>query len=164
MKVLQGVVQASGSWETTLIDPEDLGLLRLEATGTLVEGLDFAVFWDGDWREGRCYDSYPDRTFVTSTDAQRLPLCPGMCVRLPLYALDLGQVRELAHAYVRELGYECVEQGTIVGEYEQIASGEVTDVSIPVGSNRPPVEVTIRLSSSGDICLVADTETFLTPS
>jgi hypothetical protein len=87
-----------------------------------------------------------------------------MQVRLPLYTLDTGQMLELAHAYARELGHECVEQGTIVGEYEQITSGEVTPVSIPVGSNRPPVKVIIRLSSSGDICLVANTETFLTPS
>jgi hypothetical protein len=48
MKVLQGAAQTSGYLETLLVDPEDLDLLRLEETGELVEGLDFAVFWDGD--------------------------------------------------------------------------------------------------------------------
>src|SRR5260221_9708348 len=57
MKILQGVAQASGYWTTRLVDPEDLDLLRFEETGELPEGYDFAVLWDGEWREGRCYNS-----------------------------------------------------------------------------------------------------------
>ncbi len=34
---------------------------------------------------------------------------------------------------------------------------------VPIENDRSPVEITINLSSNGDICLIADTETFLTP-
>lgn len=78
MKLQQGAVQASGHWILHLVDPEDLDLLRFEETGEMPEGMDFAVLWNGVWREGRCYPSSPNRTFVIYQDAQRLPLCPGM--------------------------------------------------------------------------------------
>lgn len=163
MKILQGVAQASGYWTTRLVDPEDLGLLRFEETGELPEGLDFAMLWDGIWREGRCYNSSPDRTFVTYRDAQRFPLHAGMEVRLPLYTLDTEQLLELARAYAHELGYTPTQEGTIAGEYASIASGEDAHVEVPIGNEQPPVVITINLSSSGDIRLIADTETFPTP-
>lgn len=163
MKILQGAAQVSGSWTTRLVDPEDLGLLRFEETGEPPEGLDFAVLWDGIWREGRCYASSPERTFVTSGDAQRLPLHAGIQVRLPLYTLDTEQLLELVRAYAHELGYTPTQEGTIVGEEVRIASGENTDVEVPIGNERLPVVITISLGSSGDIRLLADTETFLTP-
>jgi hypothetical protein len=163
MKILQGAAQASGHWQTRLVDPEDLGLLRFEETGELSEGMDFAVLWDGVWREGRCYDSSPDRTFVTYGDAQRLPLHAGLEVRLPLYMLSTERLLELARAYAHELGYTPTQEGAIVGAEATIASGEYARVEIAIGNDRPPVVITIKLSSNGDIRLVADTETFPMP-
>jgi len=136
--------------------------LRFEETGELPEGYDFAVLWDGEWREGRCYNSSPRRTFVTYGDAQRLPLHAGMEVRLPLYTLDTEQLLELARAHAYELGYIPTQDGTIVGEYASIASGDDTRAEVPIGNERSPVVITINLSSSGDIRLLADTETLPT--
>jgi len=45
-----------------MIDPEDMGLLRFQETGEAPEGMDFAVQWNGTWREGRYYASFPDST------------------------------------------------------------------------------------------------------
>jgi hypothetical protein len=163
MKILRGAVQTSGHRTLHLVDPEDSGILRFEETGEMPEGMDFAVLWKGVWREGRCYPSYPDRTFVTYQDAQRLPLHAGMQVRMPLYILSTEHLLELARTYVQELGYTPTQKGTIVGTDAAIASGECTQVAVPVGNERPPVVITINLHSSGDIRLVADTETFLTP-
>jgi hypothetical protein len=163
MKLLQGTIQPSGYRMDQLVDPEDLGLLRFEETGELPEGLDFAIWWNGAWREGRCYNSTPSRTFVTYRDAQRLPLRVGTRVRLPLYTLSSAQLLELAQAYAHELGYTPTQQGTIVGEEATITSGDYTRVEVPIGDDRPPVEITINLSSNGDIRLVADTETFRIP-
>ncbi len=59
MKLLRGAVQASGYRVVHLVDPEDLGLLHFEETGEIPKGLDFAILWNGVWREGRCYGSYP---------------------------------------------------------------------------------------------------------
>ena len=146
-----------------LADPDDLGLLHFEETGEMPEGMDFAVIWNGVWREGRCYDSYPDRTFVTYWDTQRLPLCAGMQAHMPLYVLSTERLLELARAYVQELGYNPTQEGTILGTGTAIASGERTQVAVPVGNERLPVVITVNLSSSGDIRLTADTETFLTP-
>ncbi len=164
MKLQQGAVQASGHWILHLVDPEDLDLLRFEETGEMPEGMDFAVLWNGVWREGRCYPSSPNRTFVIYQDAQRLPLCPGMQARMLLYILSTERLLELAREYVQEMGYILSQQGTIVGTDATIASGERTQVAVPVGNERPPVVITITLRSSGDLRLVADTETFLTPS
>jgi len=161
MKSLQGPVQASGYWHTRLVDPEDLDLLRFEETGELPEGLDFAVLLDGVWREGRCYASSHDRTLVTYGEAQRLPIRPGMEVRLPLYTLDAEHLLELARTYAHELGYTPTQEGTIIGEYGSIASGEDTDVAVPVGNERSPLVISIKLESSGDIRLLADCEPFL---
>lgn len=60
------------------------------------------------------------------------------------------------------LRHQCISEGggTIVGEEVRIASGENTDVEVPIGNDRPPVVITINLSSNGDIRLVTDTETF----
>jgi hypothetical protein len=161
MKILQGAAQASGYWHTRLVDPEDLDLLRFEETGELPEGVDFAVQLDGVWRDGRCYASSPGRTFVTYGDAQRLALHPGMEVRLPLYTLDAEQLLKLARTYARELGYTPTQKGTIIGECESIASGESTDVAVPLGNERPLLVVSILLKSSGDIRLLANSEPFL---
>jgi len=163
MKILRRAVQTSGHWILHLVDPEDSGILRFEETGEIPEGKDFAVLWKGVWREGRCYPSYPDRTFVTYKEAQRLSLHAGMQVRMPLYILGTERLLELARAYVHELGYTPTQEGTIVGTDAAIASGECTQVAVPVGNERSPVVITIKLHSSGDIRLVADTETFLTP-
>lgn len=162
MKILRGAAQASGSWILHLVDPEDLDLLYFEETGAMPEGMDFAVWWDGEWREGRCYDSSPCRTFVTYKDAERLPLHAGMRARMPLYVLSAKRLLELAHAYVQELGYTPTQEGIIVGIDTTIASGESTRVAVPVGNERPPLVIAIKLQTSGDIRLVADTETFHT--
>jgi hypothetical protein len=134
MKILRGAVQTSGHWILHLVDPEDSGILRFEETGEMPEGKDFAVRWKGVWREGRCYDSYPDRTFVTYKDAQRLPLHAGMQVRMPLYILSTERLLELAHAYVHELGYIPTQKGTIVGPDATIASGGVRRWPSPWGT------------------------------
>ncbi len=163
MKILRGVVRASGHRILHLVDPRDLDILYFEETGELPEGMDFAVLWNEVWREGRCYDSYPYRTFVTYKDAERLPLHAGMLARVPLYILGTERLLEVAHAYMHELGYTPTQEGTILGTGTAIASGECTQVAVPVGNKRPPVVITIKLLSSGDIRLVADTETSLTP-
>jgi hypothetical protein len=69
MKILRGAIKASGYRILHLVDPEDSGILRFEETGEMPEGMDFAVLWKAIWRQGRCYPSYPDRTFVTYHDA-----------------------------------------------------------------------------------------------
>jgi hypothetical protein len=160
MKILRGSVQASGYWIVHLVDPEDLDLLRFEETGAMPEGMDFAVWWDGEWREGRCYDSSPRRTFVTYKEAQRLPLQGGMRARMPLYVLHAECLLELAQTYVQELGYTPLRDGVIVGTDTSISSGESAEVAVPVGYERPPVVIAIKLYTSGDIHLVTDTETF----
>ena len=103
---------------------------------------------------------------MTYQDAQRLPLCAGMQARMPLYILSTERLLELAREYVQEMGYTNTptQEGTIVGTDATIASGERTQVAVPLGNERPPVVITITLRSSGDLRLVADTETFLTPS
>ena len=162
MKLLQGAVQASGYRVVHLVDPEDLGLLHFEETGEMPEGLDFAILWNGVWREGRCYDSYPYRTFVTYGDAQRLPLWAGMTARLPHYELGQDRLLELASIYASELGYTCIQGCTIVGEETSIEAGDYTHVAVHLGNGKSPLEITIKLYSSGDIRLIADTEVFLT--
>jgi hypothetical protein len=163
MKIIRGAVQASGHWILHLVDPEDSGILRFEETGEMSEGMDFAVLWKGVWHEGRCYPSYPDRTFVTFKDAQRLSLYADMQVRMPLYILSTEHLLELARAYVQELGCTPTQEGTTVGTDAAIASGESTQVAVPLGIERPAVVITITLHSSGDIRLVAESEMFLTP-
>ncbi len=91
------------------------------------------------------------------------PLMPWHA-RMLLYILSTERLLELAREYVQEMGYILSQQGTIVGTDATIASGERTQVAVPVGNERPPVVITITLRSSGDLRLVADTETFLTPS
>jgi len=82
---------------------------------------------------------------------------------MPLYILSTERLLELARAYVHELGYTPMQEGTIVGTEAIIASAESTQVAVPVGNERPPLVITVMLHSSGDILLIADTETFLTP-
>jgi hypothetical protein len=104
MKRLQGTMQAAGHHIVHLVDSEDVGLLRFEKTGESPEEMDFAVLWNGTGREGRCYASFPDSTFVTLQNAQRLPLRPDLQARLPLYELTIEQLLEPACASVQELG------------------------------------------------------------
>jgi hypothetical protein len=163
MKRLQGAMQAAGHRVVHLADSDDVGLLRFEETGESPEGMDFAVRWNGAWCEGRCYASFPDSTFVTSQDAQRLPLGPGMQARLPLYEDSAVQLVELARAYVQELGDNPTREASIVGMDGAIAAGESTQVAVSVEHEQSPEVVTISLYSSGDILLVAESETFLTP-
>ena len=125
------------------------------------EGLDFAILWNGVWREGRCYESYPYRTFVTYGDAQRLPLRAGMFARLPHFTLGPDRLLELANVYACELGYTRIQECTIVGEETTIEAGEYTNVAVHLGNGKPPVVITIKLFSSGDIRLLANTEVFL---
>ena len=127
------------------------------------DGLDFAILWNGVWREGRCYHSASGRMSVTYVDAQRFPLRAGMQARIPRYTLGPDRLLELANAYARELGYIPIRECTVVGEDTTITAGESTDVAVPVGNDDgPPVIVTISLSSNGDIRLLADTDIFLT--
>src|ERR1700680_2781377 len=139
LKRLQGAMQAAGHRVVHLVDPDDVGLLRFEETGESPEGMDFAVRWNGAWREGRCYASFPDSTFVTYQDAQRLPLHSGMQARLPLYELSTERLLELARAYVQELGDTPTLEGIIIDTDATIASGESTQVAVPVENERPPV-------------------------
>src|SRR3989442_6857461 len=113
MKLLQGTLQPSGYRVSCLIDPEDLDLLRFEDTGEMPEGLDFALLWNGVWREGRCYASFSGRTFVTYGDAQRLPLHTGMQTRRSNYALEPEHLLELPDTYARELGHTSTQPGEI---------------------------------------------------
>src|SRR5207237_765350 len=112
---------------------------------------------------GRCYETASGRTFVTYGDAERLPLYHGLEARLPLYTLSTERLLELAHSYACELGYTPTQEGTIVSEQMSIASGGLAHVEIPIGEEKPPVVITIGLGSTGDISLVASTETFLMP-
>src|SRR5712692_4407531 len=114
MKLLQGTLRPSGYQVSRLVDPEDLDLLRFEDTGEMPEGLDFAILWEGVWREGRCYASFPGRTFVTYGDTQHLPLRPGMQTRRPNYVLEPERLLELASAYACQLGYISTQPGEIV--------------------------------------------------
>lgn len=154
---------AAGHRMVHLVDPEDMGLLHFEETGESPEGMDFAVQWNGVWLEGRCYDSYPERTFVRYKDAQRLSLRAGMQASMPLYILNIECLLELARASVHELGYILTQEDTIVGSKVAITSRECMQVAVPVGNERSLVVMTITLRSSGDIHLVAESETFLTP-
>ncbi len=161
MKLLQGTLQPSGYRVSRLIDPEDLDLLRFEDTGEMPEGLDFALLWKGVWREGRCYDSFSGRTFVTYDDAQRLPLRAGMHTRRPNYALEQERLLELASTYARELGYTSTQPGEIVDVNTTIEAGENMEVAIPMENGQPPLVITISLHSNGDIRLLTSNETFL---
>jgi len=96
MKRLQGVVQAIGHRMVHLVDPEDSGILRFEDTGAMPDGMDFALLWKGTWHEGRCYPSFPDLTFVTYGDAERLPVRAGMLARIPEYTLETRRLLSLA--------------------------------------------------------------------
>ena len=64
VKRSRGTIQAIGHPTVHLVDPEDVGLLRFEETGESPEGMDFAVLWNGAWREGCGYPSFPEGTFV----------------------------------------------------------------------------------------------------
>ncbi len=148
---------AAGYWQTRLVDPQDLDLLHFEETGELPEGQDFAVFWNGEWREGRCYDSSPERIFVTYGDAQHIPLRDGMEVRLPLYTLSTERLLAFAQEYARELGYTPTQESTIVGLHTMIASGQFTEVIVPI-ENGQPMTIVINLSSNGDVRVVSKAE------
>lgn len=161
MKLLQGTLKPSGYLFSRLVDPEDLDLLRFEDTGELADGLDFALWWQDGWREGRCYSSIAGRTFVTYGDAQRLPISPGMHTRRSNYVLEHEQLLELASTYACERGYTSTQPGHIVGESTAIAVGENADVAFPTEDGQPPVVITIRLRSNGDIHLLSSTEEFL---
>ncbi|MHB8595793.1 MAG: hypothetical protein ACYDER_03170 [Ktedonobacteraceae bacterium] len=161
MKLLQGTLKLSGYLFSRLVDPEDLDLLRFEDTGELADGLDFALWWQDGWREGRCYSSIAGRTFVTYGDAQRLPLSPGMHTRRSNYVLEHEQLLELADTYASELGYTDRQPGHIVGENTAIAVGENADVTFPMEDGQPPVVITISLHSNGDIRLLSSNEAFL---
>lgn len=161
MKLLRGMLQPSGYRVSRLVDPEDLDLLRFEDTGELPEGLDFAIWWKGVWREGRCYASFPGRTFVTYGDAHRLTLQPGTQSRRPNYVLELEHLLELASAYACELGYTSTQPGVIVDMNMTIEVGESTNIAIPTENGQPPVVITISLRSNGDIRLLSSDESFL---
>lgn len=162
MKLLQGILQPSGYRIVHLVDPEDLDLLRFEETWETPEGLDFALWWNGAWHEGRCYDGFPERTFVIYGTAQRLPLRHGMRARLPHYTLGPDRLLELTSAYVQELGYLPTKRDESTGKDFSIAAGESIEVPVPVANEPSPVMVTISLSSNGDIRLLATNEPFLT--
>lgn len=162
MRLLRGTLQPSGCRVSSLVDPEDLDLLRFEDTGEMPEGLDFAIWWKGAWHEGRCYDSFPGRTFVTYGGAQRVPLCAGMQTRRPNYLLELERLLELASTYAREWGYTATQPGIIVEGNTTIEAGESTEVAIPTRNGQPPVVITISFHSNGDIRLLTSDEAFLT--
>ena len=161
MKLLRGTLRPSGYRVSRLVDPEDLDLLRFEDTGELPEELDFAISWEGVWREGRCYASFPGRTFVTYGDAQRLPLRAGMQTRRPNYVIEPERLVDLASAYAHELGYTSTQPGVIVDVNTTIEAGESTEVAIPTENRQPPLVITISLSSNGDIRLLSSDESFL---
>jgi len=161
MKLLRETLQPSGDRLSCLVDPEDLDLLRFEDTGEIPEGLDFALLWEGLWREGRCYASFAGRTFVTYGNAQRLPLRAGVQTRRPNYVLEPEYLLELASTYVRELGYTSTSPGEIAAVNTTIEVGESTEVAILTEGGQPPIVITISLHSNGDIRLLSSNETFL---
>ena len=162
MKRLQGVVQAIGHRMVHLVDPEDSGILRSEDTGAMPDGMDFALLWKGTWHEGRCYPSFPDLTFVTYGDAERLPVRAGMLARIPEYTLETRRLLSLASDYAHELGYSTSQEPTIIGPSTAIAAGEFTEVALSLGEERPPLVIAISLHSNGDIHLLANTEPLFT--
>lgn len=161
MKLLRGTLQPSGCRVSSLIDPEDLDLLRFEDTGEIPEGLDFAIWWKGVWCEGRCYASFSGRSFVTYDDAQRVQLCAGMQTRRPNYVLEPEYLLELARTYARELGYTSTQAPVIVEVNTTIEAGESTEVAILTENGQPLIAIAISLSSNGDIRLLASDESFL---
>jgi hypothetical protein len=162
MKRLQGVVQATGHRIVHLVDPEDSGILRFEGTGAMPDGMDFALLCKGTWRKGRCYPSFPDLTFVTYRDAERLPLHAGMLVRIPEYTLETKHMLSLASDYAHELGYSTSQEPTIIGPVTAIVTGEFTEVAFSLGDEIPSLVITISLHHNGEILLLANTEPLFT--
>jgi hypothetical protein len=157
LKIIQGAAQQSGYWTLHLVDSLGVDVLHFAETGELPEGQDFAVFWNGEWREGRCYDSVPERTFVTYGDAQRIPLQEGMEVRLPLYTLNTECLLALAQDYVRDLGYTPTQEGMIVGLDAMIASGQFTEVRVSIEHGQS-MTIVINLFSNGDVRVISKAE------
>jgi hypothetical protein len=59
MKRLRGTIQAMGHRIVHLVDPEHVGLLRFQETGESLKGMDFAVLWNGAWRDGVVSPRFP---------------------------------------------------------------------------------------------------------
>ena len=59
MKRLRGTIQAMGHRIVHLVDPEHVGLLRFQETGESPKGMDFAVLWNGAWRDGVVTPRFP---------------------------------------------------------------------------------------------------------
>jgi hypothetical protein len=161
MKLLRGTLQPSGYRVSRLVDPEDLDFLRFEDSDEPPEGLDFAIWWEGSWHEGRCYASFLGRTFVTYGDARRVLLHDGMQTRRPNYVLEPERLLELTSTYARELGYTATRTGVIMEVNTTIEAGESVEVAIPTENGRPPVVIAIRLQSNGDISLLSSDEVSL---
>src|SRR5216684_5577099 len=117
MKTLQATPRP-GHRSARLVMHEEYGVPYIEETGEVPDGVDFALFWQDAWREGRCYmDGASNLTFVTYGDALRIDLDEyideGIDIRLPFYLLTVEQLQDLARAYAQELGYTTIGDCTI---------------------------------------------------
>jgi len=154
MKRLQEGRQAAGHHTVHLVDPEDVGQPHFEETGESPEGMDFAVLWNGTGCQGRCFASFPDSTFVTFQNAQRLLVYPGLQARLP-------HTNSLSSSYRNWPARLCKSWET--SPRGKAAAPTQTRPSLPGKARgwqsrwstggRTPVALTITLDSSGDILL-----------
>ena len=162
MKMLYHAASVRGHRIVHIAEDEEYGILLVVETGALPDGEDFAVFWNGAWREGRCYVSFGNTlTFVTYGDSERIPLNldEGMIeIRVPNYALTTERLLDLAQNYVYELGYTTIRECNFISAYTSIEGGELAEVAIYVDQQKAPVNITINLSNWGDIRLITDTE------
>ncbi len=162
MKMLYHATSVIGHRILHIAEDEEYGIPLVVETGALPDGEDFAVFWNGAWREGRCYVSFGNAlTFVTYGDAERIPLNldAGMIeIRVPIYMLTTERLLDLAREYAHELGYTTIRERHFISAYTSIAGGELAEVAVYVEQQTSPVNILIHLSDWGDICLRTDTE------
>lgn len=162
MKMLYYAASVLGYRIVHVAEDEDYGIPLVVETGALPDGEDFAVFWNGAWREGRCYVSFGNTlTFVTYGDAERIPLNldEGMIeIRVPIYVLTTEHLLDLARKYAHELGYTTIRECHFTSAYTSIAGGELAEVAVYVAQQKSPVNILIHLSDWGDIFLRTDTE------
>jgi hypothetical protein len=161
MKILQQAASVRGYRSFRLAEDNVYGIPSIAETGALPDGQDFAVFWNGEWREGRCsMDLGGNLTFVTYGDALRIPLDmeTGIDIRLPNYVLTAERVLDLARQYADELGYTTIQECRCISTQTSIAAEELAHVVVSVGQERPPVNITINLSMWGEVRLITETE------
>ena len=76
---------------------------------------------------------------------------------MPLYTLSTERLLTLAQDYARELGHTPTHESTIVGLDTMIASGQFTEVSVPIEDGQPTT-IVINLFSNGDVRVISEAE------